>query len=70
MDGVCEAEMACGCTTLVVAMYTNMSNQNEKPNITRRAEGQATGSGGRAADAAEWVRTALGFHADAAQQEI
>jgi hypothetical protein len=52
-------------------MYNNDTiNQNERPNITQRAQRQVTGLSGRGADAAEWVRTALGFEADAAQQEI
>jgi hypothetical protein len=70
MDGGLVSEIAHECTTLVVAMYTDTINQNEKPNITRRTQGQETGLGGRGADAAEWVRTALGFDADEAQQEI
>src|SRR5580698_7902307 len=70
MDGGLVSEIAHECTTLVVAMYTDTINQNEKPNITRRTQGQETGLGGRGEDAAEWARTALGFEADEAQREI
>ena len=63
--------MRCECTTLVVGMYTDTINEYEKPEIARRAKGQVTRLSGRGADdAAEWVRMALGFEADAAQQEI
>jgi hypothetical protein len=65
-----EAEIVWVCTTLVVGMYNNTTNQNEKPEIARRAQGQVRRLSGRGADAAEWVRTALGFEADEAQREI
>src|ERR1700689_3242099 len=70
MDGASRAEIGRGYTTLVVGMYTDTINQNEKPDFARRVQGQATGVGGRGADAAEWVRKALGFEADETQQEI
>jgi hypothetical protein len=69
-DGGFASEMVRGYTTLVVGMYTDTTNQNERPDITRRAQGQVKGLSERGADAAEWVRTALGFEADAAQQEV
>jgi hypothetical protein len=58
------------CTTIVVTMGEYTINQNKEPDIARRAQGQAPGLGRRGMDAAEWVRTALGFEADEAQQEI
>src|ERR1700683_1907785 len=70
MDGAFEGKMRRGCTTLVVGMYTDTINQYEKPETARRAKGQVTRLSGRGADAAEGVSTALGFEADAAQQEI
>jgi hypothetical protein len=58
------------CTTIVVTMGEYKINQNKEPDITRRAQGQSTGLDRRGVDAAEWVRMALGFEADEAQQEI
>jgi hypothetical protein len=67
---VLEAEIESECTTIVVTMGEYTINQNKEPDIARRAQGQAPGVARRGVDAAEWVRTALGFEADEAQQEI
>ena len=58
------------CSTIVVVIST-YKNIHQKDRVigTRRGRGSATGISGRG-DAAEWARTALGFEADEAQQEV
>ena len=63
-------------STLVVRMWD--LNRNEQVGRARRAHGRVAGGAaadasldtGRGAGAAEWVRTALGFSADAMQQQV
>jgi hypothetical protein len=55
---------------MVLAMYTDITNRNDRLSLTQRAPKKAAHLCERNADPAEWARTALGFEADERQQEI
>jgi hypothetical protein len=58
----------CPTIVVVISTYKNI-HQTERVIGVRRGRGPATGIRG-GVDAAEWARTALGFEADEAQQEV